>query len=498
MAITIPTDLELLAANSLLGHVWANTAEPLNTLLRRSNWDYAKGWRPSPATLAPVDNALRSLLVIEFPFHASADARDYSIFVHLYKSGSGDPLLTLHESVDGSTWTALSSVSMTGLSSGINYWSGSTSVILATTRFLRATISQGTSETFQAQFIAVPPRKLSSIAVGPLGSGFLAYDDAPLNPPADEAVHVEYINRVWANARAIAADLKQCVFSFVSPTIPSAPADTFARRSNQTHFYAGYGAASLPGQALTTLDIKVKVDYVTTAGKVLVGQVGGNQVELDADGTVNTDTLEVFGDLPTLYAILVPGATGHLRPRYIWADWTPSLGSSNILAAGPAPMARLEYLTTLERVTMEQAVGGYAQPCLCFNSNDAIGPTWHHGAWIPAGHDAARAVVGRSTNGDEDAASPDAELWSAASGAAPADKILVPAEAPGAHLWPPELNNHVALASNLVDATPSGTGTNRSYELATDREPYLETMEATNSVSHSIIARRVLDPATLP
>ena len=36
MAITIPSGLELLAANALLGHVSAKTDEPLGTLLRRT------------------------------------------------------------------------------------------------------------------------------------------------------------------------------------------------------------------------------------------------------------------------------------------------------------------------------------------------------------------------------------------------------------------------------------------------------------------------------
>jgi hypothetical protein len=485
MAITIPSDLELLSGNDLVGNIPFDE-DPLHTLLRRTNWLYATH-APPVLNVCPYSEFQNSSTYI-VPCPASLDGLTYQCSITAY-CDAGTINVTLETSPDGSSWSNVTGWNPNGLTAaltGDQFWgqpdtSALTDVPVPTgTNYLRITITQANALLdVQLQGFCLYPKKLTSIAAGTKASGFVPYDDGHLTSTG-AAIHTEYINRAAYNVWATMRDRKQMLTCWAQEA--SGP----LRLTGLGYLF--YGVVSIPPEAAgDQVTVRVKATDAGT-GYVMVGQKNGNYVALDSDGTIHTDTLTLndHDDLPVLYCLVK--ADSGTDVEFVSVEWAPTLGSDDPLLSAPAPAAKVEFLGQLDHITLEGCVRPYAQTCLHFDPSEATGSDWHGYQVVAPGTRALRLAVTRSPSQATGSTLAATTVSSKNDG----NEIEFASESQGVEEYPPNGMSHIVLGSQAYDAA-AGLGENRMLLTDEDREPCIERLVMDNCVALSGIPDGVAD-----
>jgi len=499
VAINIPGSLDLLDANELLGHIPAGQ-EPVLTLVERANLHYSIHAPPLVA-VTPI-SAKAAAQTYRWPAPASADGLTYSGSFWIYVDSTGTVDLDVKECATyGGVYTAITGSTFTSAS----LTSGSTTRVdidiplAAATNYIEVKAYNGANNV-QLQGALIRPKEITSISAGTKSSGFCAVDRAHLIGTGT-AIHTEYFNRAKSNYRATMADRQQCVLSY-SHRHDTTASYRFAVSGQQTVLPVLLGAAGLAGRSTTTVTVYCyATDSGSPDGKVRIGQVNGDSVEITADGTASdSETLTLTGDLPLIYAVAVePG--GNLEIKHIFLIWEPDDISASPLISSVAPPPRREYLAALDGLGLGAITDPYALTSVHFNPSLAGGTYWHWGHMIAPGAEALRAAVTRSCDGDQDSKPVDAELWTSSSGSGADDRITIPASVSGnSDVYPPSALATVDEGAWTWDAVPpvGAGGINRLVELTQSRDPQVEEVYGRYFCGFSGRVLQVSDLADLP
>lgn len=492
MSIIIPSDLELLAPNDLIGHVPADSDDPLRTLLRRSNWHYATH-APACVNACPIADPAGQQEFL-FPAFVSRDGLPYFIALNIWAAGATNVDVKLTESDSGTgVFTDLSiSPSTEALAAGDN-WLLLFDTIAADTEFMKLKLNNVTAN-IQCQAILVFPFKLGSISAPAKASGFIPFDEAHiLAAPFGAAIHTEYLNRGWKNFRSTQADRHQAVFSYLQQL--AVFKYRFTAVSQKKTFVIFQCPVGLTGRTTTDVIVKLRASESGSPSEITVGQVDGDSISLAANGLDQEGTLTLRGELPIVYAVARPDNV--VEVRYITGEMVPDIGSVDELASGAAPPPRLEYLAALDALGLQATTDPYVVTGLNFNSAIAGGTYWNWGQMIPPAVYALRAAVGRSLDAAVDVTPADTEMFSTSSGVTAADTITIPPPISGSFVYPPAATGVVAEGS-LNDETAPGAAQNRMFELVRDREPTLEEFFGRDLVAFAGRLQRVADLSSLP
>ena len=502
MAITIPSNLELLDENALIGHVPTGT-EPLHTIMRRTNWHYARH-SPALVNVAPIIAAAASNTIV-VPAYASADGLTYqsqwivwsqtavtcSFSVEWATAGGGPWNHVTGSPFTSPTLNALATKSFT-----------QTFTLPSTTRFLRLSIYSG-SPAMQLQTFACYPDAISSITAGTKASGFIAYDDAALQVVSDDApIHTEYFNRAKENIRTTMADRRHCVFSFAQDA--SYYAQRYSPPNAETVVRIAYAPYWL-GNVKTTQQVTVyakATDTGTPDGSIVIGQDGSDYAALEwvANGTHHQGTLTL--DPAADPAIYVNGKdiTTALEVEYVFIDWSPALISSDAVISSPAPPPLREYLQSVEDVTLSGCISPYATTGL--NFEPALSPAssgdWEWGFRFGPATRALWAAVTKSTVVPSSAAANDPYWFNQSSGITAADRIFIAAQSSGAEQYPLSSSAVILWGCQDWDPTPTGTGTERLCEVILQRTPRWEPFVGQDMHGFGGIAYQEEDLASVP
>lgn len=491
MGVTIPSDLELLEPYDLIGFVRGDDQEPLHTLLRRCNWHYATH-RPPLRNSTPHSDVASSQRYI-MPVEPSADGLEYQVLLMAWTS-LATTLTTVVEYATGSSsgsWTAVTgSPSMAVVMMGDNEVAAFDVTIPASAEFLRVTCSVLLG-TVQVQNVLVMPKILTSIAAGVKGCGFVPYDDTHLTSTG-AAIHTEYINRGAANFRAVQADRRQDLLTYLQEV--TAPKHTWRPAGSLTSYLAAYGVAGLPGQQTTTVTVRLRASDTGSGGTVTIGQINGDAVSFAADDTDQTETLELYGEQPVIYVRVTPDTD--LTLVYACVDWSPSIGSPDPLITSAAPPARIEYLSALDRLGLVASVGAYGCPALQTNFYNASGTYWRWRYVVSPATRRMRGIWTRSLNEDGSAATT-TEAFNDESGAGGSNRIDIPAPGTGTEVYDP-MDPFPAIAWGALndEATPSGP-LNRLHEVVESRSAGVEVFEARYAVGFTGYPEPVADLAAV-
>ena len=502
MAITIPADLELVSANELLGHIPADP-EPLHTLLRRCNWHYATH-SPAIVNCCPVMVIAPTQQII-VPAYASADATTYDAMLGIHSSAGGTCTVNIEQAIaGGGPWVAvgaypLASGALAGLATT---WDPHSFALLTTTRFLRITLSAGPGN-LQLQSVGIWPAKRVGISSGKKASGFIAYDDAALQVGSGDApIHTEYFIRAAQNFRVVQADRRQCLWSFVQNPTLGAYGFTSTGQSNVLRI--GLAAYHCPVSVDTDVTVYCRAaDAGAGTGRIMVGQVGSEHapVVFQADDTDQTRVLKLDPKAPEIIYALAVAPSGRIDPRYVVVEWTPTIGGATDIVAGVAPPPLREYLVAIDQLGLAACTGPYGVTGLNFNPAIAGtgGTLWAYGQRVaPACYGMTQGMTMSRTVGAGAGTPLPGEMYSASSGAAAADRIVVASSIGGSLVYPP---NHAALVDwgtvTKWDAAPAAA-VDRIIELTQDREPAWETMEGRYFQGWGGRTLRVGDLSSLP
>jgi len=494
VAITVPSDLELMDVGALLGHVPADDKDPLYTLLRRANWLYAT--HAPPLLNVCVHEPARASIEILAAVVPSADSLTYSFDMSLRNSATDTVQVDVEESStsSGAGFAAVSGSPFTtaSLTAGDNWIATLDVPLAAATRWIKITVAPA-SGTVVVHSVVIRPKRLTTLSSGALSSGVVLFDDSHLTD-ADAAIHTEYINRAALNYHLTVKDRYQCIAGFANHSTPHMRWVPGTGGANVDAHFLIFGVVPLPpGAEETTVTVRLRADDSGAGGTVLVGQLNGSSVELDADNADNTATLVLVGDRPVVFAQVIPDTA--LDVYYLNIDWQPDdVGSAVALITEPAPPARLDYLLTLDAVGLEACLRPYAMPLVSFDWNDTSGTYWHWAQVIPPGTRRGRAIFTRSRDFDESVEAEDAEAWAATTTnpATAAEAVNVPCSTNGAAQYDPMTAPTVDWGSMNDEDTPVGA-MDRMFELTEDREPYLEKFQGRYCVGSTLIPQPVAD-----
>ncbi len=336
MAIVVPTGLPLVSWEDLLGDV-ALDDQPLDTILDAVNYLYANH-RPALWAFSPVGVASAAH---DWVWHAmpSADALTYDIHAYLYNQNSKIDTLNLTLSYGASSsgpWTAVTgwnpkAVSMGGAGS-VETWYSATAALpagSASTEFWRLQVSESGGMNTQVQYFAALPARVPSITAGKKASGFVAYDNTMLQAAAGGTIHTELFDRCVKNVAAILQDRGHAVASYVDDK--ASAVYTFARatgRSVLDWLWVFRGRTSVLGQGGgpgigARLKVYARANDTDAGGNgvLIVGEEGGDSVELDLDDSDSNGTFDLRLDRPVLYAKVHPHDTGAVSVRYISIEY---------------------------------------------------------------------------------------------------------------------------------------------------------------------------------
>lgn len=332
MAFTTNAALTITPTTAFL-HALADQ-DPLHTALLNLNHLYAHYAPPLHSIVYTTKHAIigRSA-VFEWPTAPSADSIEYT-FTTWIRTGTGTNTLTvLIEEWTGAGWGTIDSTAAIAApaTSVVEYTV--TAPISATATKLRATYTRAASDPFFADGIIIYPNPGTPVGAGETSSGFIPYDTGLLTT-AGAPLTTEHVNRCKTSALAVLLDRQQCVLSFVQE-------DTAANvllEASDGYYAAGswqeIGAAvcSLPGQKNPTITIKalatVNAGADTRLVRVHQDHPQGRITEFDADGVVNSETLELITDggpeaaaVLKLYAKIEPGQKTYVHA--VCGFWQP-------------------------------------------------------------------------------------------------------------------------------------------------------------------------------
>jgi hypothetical protein len=483
MSINIPTDLDLLAENALLGHVAADYG-PLDTLLLRSNWLYATH-APPLVSVTPYIAVSGSFTAV-YPITPSADGIDYTVTIVADCQSAVTLTWSLTEcDTYGGTYTAVASSSFVAASSGPRAYELTTAAAFdPASAFLKLTVTMDTDQ-IKIHQLLIQPTKMTSVSASVYASGFIPHESADYEDASGAAIHTEHLNRAYANARAIVADRVQHLGGFM--------AEPGGLRFATGSKYVIVGVTPFPSGGERTITVRAKANDAGTA-YIVFGQLNGDTVSLLCDGTARSGTLTVTGDLPVLFALVKASAGTDVE--YLSMEYTPSIGSSQDLVAGAAPPARLEYLSAIDSVQLEAALTVYASPLWSFNWPALDVGAWYDAEWfalavIPPGVEALRAVTVQSSNGTGVTA-PAPIVWGFVDGFTTPDGVTFPPNISGGLVYPPSVDTVVAYAGETVNLSPSAVQ-DRLLNTTADREPQTMAVKAKRCIGLTLIYRQVTD-----
>ncbi|MHC4892247.1 MAG: hypothetical protein ACYTFV_02575 [Planctomycetota bacterium] len=484
MAINVPTTIELLDANQLLGAVPAGR-EPLETLLNRTNHLYAYH---APAlvnvTFRDAFNPSSQFIV---PIDPSVDGIDYDVAMS-FVADAGTIAVTLgwsatyagaYSSIAGWNANTITSAAPSATHIGAADSTEPAASIPASARFLSVSVVHATGDV-QLHSLCITPRRMTSISSGAKASGFIAFDDGLLSSTG-APINTEHLNRGWQNITATYSDRRHWLMGQVfSPSAPSYRFTKFGYKG--THQYTTVGQVHMPGNVESVCKVRMRAQDSGTPASITIGQINGASVTLDANDTDHETDLTISGEYPVLFAMANP--YNGIAIRYLSVTWAPSLGIATGFVTGAAPPARLEYLATLDTLSLQALATPYA---VSLHSTDVDNSEhsfvyWHQP--IAPGSRSMRQVVtrGAEMSGSTQKMS-DSNVWGFNSGTLVGDRIDVPGPAGGTESWPPEPWAHVVHGSVAYDNSGShAPGDERQWVLAELRTPYVERFFGANFV----------------
>ena len=288
MSITTPTSIVVTPAANLTKAPMRR--DELATALLNMNAAYALH---APQLVSALITDAANVTVaknVHIPVRPSADGLEYDLRVLFTPSAAVSYTITLDYctvySDTTTTWTSLISATVTPPSTDLYDYSDS-AVLPATAVAVRIGVSpsSGSYEWHSVWMRPSATRISAPTTVAP--SGFVAYDDALLSA-AGAPINTEMINRLRNNARALLTDRRQLAYCFAQPSSARRPL------VGPTEQRLPRGRIHLPYQSgFVGLEVHciAKVNTGTTTGLIKVQQVGGEQVALDADATIQINTL---------------------------------------------------------------------------------------------------------------------------------------------------------------------------------------------------------------
>ena len=291
----VPGDLSIVKASQYLSP--PADEEPLRTILKNANWLYAKYQPPLVNVVwTAVSVADRSTQFI-VPILPSADGLSYT-FRHMVQAltfvPANEPLSITVEEWTGAVWSSLESTGYT-IAASDNTWItySHDDPIDATATMLRITYDRDNSSEYTPGSLLVYPNP-GAVGAGKKTSGFWPFDNGLLTA-AGAPLNVEHHNRASRNAAAVLADRAQMVASFAQESTAGAVRWTSAMTPLAAGQWVKFGraVATFPGQRDPLLQVRViaSVSAGATADLVMLRQVGGAAVALDATGSVDAGTL---------------------------------------------------------------------------------------------------------------------------------------------------------------------------------------------------------------
>lgn len=334
MAIVTPTDVGIIPQWQLLLPQMAD--EPLLTALRNLNYLH-RYHQPALVSACPTsDPALTRTSEYHIPIIPSADGIRYTYEVRFVCSAATQNVTVAWDystayAGGGTVWTNITSnVVVTGGAGTLTTRTDTAIAIPATADCLRVSLSApGAGSRTDHHFLVYPAPAAATAAV--YASGFRPFDDGLFLSADGAPVHTEWLNRLKASAAAILTDRKQCAFSFVQE-YTTTPRYT-KNSGNGVWREFPMARCFLPNQqGPVTLAIRAigKVSAGANADLLRIAQVGQDSVTLDASGSIESASLNVYLDDAGLLrgADLQCGidstAGGNVtKPYAIMAYWTP-------------------------------------------------------------------------------------------------------------------------------------------------------------------------------
>lgn len=304
MAVSTPTSISVTDATGLILPTMA--AEPLGTALRNGNYLYIRH-APQLVSVCPISTwaGTRTHTYI-VPILPSADALPY-LFAHRLLpayNGTADVTVEWAATMAG-PWTAIYPATATAaMTSGTWHRHEHTTTIPAAARLLRVTYAVG-GDCIVGHILAVPNVDVTAVPfVSPWGqtaSGFRVFDDALLAGVAGAPVNTEMLDRCRRNAVRVLRDRYQMAFSVVQDSTATAryrsPSPGAGKKMLLGH--ARMWIPALRGGAKGTLDVRAvaSVDGAGATADLVIVQVGKKSLTLAADGTLQSGTIQVTGEL---------------------------------------------------------------------------------------------------------------------------------------------------------------------------------------------------------
>lgn len=320
MTISSPTGYDVIAAAEL-GLV--KIGDVLPRVLGNINYLYMRHQPPLVSVIYLTAEDDTSDPVYRIPIVPSADGLRYTFRHTTEDSGGGSTVVYTVDEYD-SGWNTIHTSAGQVIASGATDTYEHTATISDTATELRITIGSSGADITPHGLLVYPDP--ASVPTGAQPSGFVAYDDGILGT-TDNPVTTEHVDRCRTSAVAVLRDRRQMVCSLVQDT-GTARYDTGDMNAAAVTLYRRIGSTEvwLPGGDCT-VDVYALGDVSSgAAGKVRLVQVAGDSVELDLDGTVNTDTLDLTPDGDGFvrldaYLQIPSGRTATLRA--LVAYWRP-------------------------------------------------------------------------------------------------------------------------------------------------------------------------------
>jgi len=313
MTITTPASPRLTAPSAFI--LPKAASQPLQSALENTNHLYKYMAPALHAIVYTTSAGLSRTAAFAFPTTPSVDGLSYD-FRHLIRTGSGTANLTVKvEAHDGSSWSTLeNNTAITSTADSVITYNH-TETVASNIRQFRISYGRAASGAYYPESVLISPNTSGSVGAGATDAGFYPFDDGIL-AGAGGPITTEHVERCRANSIAILRDRKQCVLSFVQEGPTGSAMLDIADGAHPAGYWnlIGVAAATFPFQKNPTITIKAiaSVDAGATAALLRVGQLGGNTIELAADGSI------VSADL----ALKTPGGAVSTAEIGIWAKRT--------------------------------------------------------------------------------------------------------------------------------------------------------------------------------
>lgn len=283
-------------------------AQPLLMALRNLNylWRY---YQPALVTVRPThDPDVTRTSYYHIPVIPSVDGLRYNFETRFVCSAAAQNVTVAWDYTTayagaGTVWVNLfSNVVVSAGAAALTTRQDTNIQILATAVAVRVSLTApAVGHRNDQHFLAYPAP--AAPTAGLQVSGYAPFDDGLFLDANLAPIHTEWLNRCKASTVAILQDRKQMAFSFVQEfvAIPRYRVGAIAGLAQSNSYPVA--RCWLPGQAgnlnLNVYGIGI-VSGGTTADKMTLGQVGGQNVTLDATGNIDTGALSCNVTTPGL------------------------------------------------------------------------------------------------------------------------------------------------------------------------------------------------------